>query len=84
VTDDEIRRRVLACLAEVAPDADVASLDGNADLRRECDLDSMDVLNFAVALHEAFAVPIPEADYRRISTLRGCVEYLAAARPAAR
>lgn len=78
MTREEIRRAVLACLAEVAPDADLASLDADADLRRELDLDSMDVLNFVIALHKATGIEIREADYRRMSTLRGCVEHLAA------
>ena len=78
MTRDEIRRAVLACLAEVAPDADLASLDADADLRRECDLDSMDLLNFVIALHRATGVEIRESDYRRIATLRGCVELVAA------
>ena len=78
MTDDEVRRAVLACLAEVAPDADLATLDPDADLRREFDLDSMDVLNFVLALHKSLGVSVPESDYRRIVTLRGCVDYLLA------
>jgi acyl carrier protein len=39
----------------------------------------MDVLNFVVALAEAFDVEIPEQDYAKIDTLDGCLDYLAAA-----
>jgi len=39
----------------------------------------MDVLNFAVALHAALGVEIPEADYAKLATLDGCVRYLAEA-----
>jgi acyl carrier protein len=38
----------------------------------------MDFLNFAIGLHKAFGVEIPEADYRQLATLDGCVAYLAA------
>jgi len=48
------------------------------ELREQLDLDSMDFLNFAIGLNKAFGVDIPEADYRKLATLEGCVGYLAA------
>jgi acyl carrier protein len=42
-------------------------------------VDSMDLLNFVIALHAALHVDIPEADYASLATLDGCVNYLAAA-----
>ncbi len=33
---------------------------------------------FVFELHDVFAVDVPETEYRRIATLRGCVEFLAA------
>jgi acyl carrier protein len=77
VTKDEIRRVVLACLADVAPDADLVSLPPGADFRRGLDLDSMDLLNLAIALHKATGVEIRESEYRRASTLGGCVDLIA-------
>ena len=41
--------------------------------------DSMDVLNLVVAIHDELGVDIPEADYGKIDTLDGCLDYLAAA-----
>jgi acyl carrier protein len=78
VTRDEIRATVLRVLAEIAPEADLATLDPHLELRRQLDLDSMDVLNFVVGLHEALQVDIPEADYPKYATLEDCVERLAA------
>ncbi len=72
----EIERAVLKALASVAPEADASSLDPNAILREELDLDSMDFLNFVIALHQALAIDIPERDYPKLSTLRGCIDYL--------
>jgi acyl carrier protein len=46
--------------------------------RDQLDIDSMDFLNFVIAVHEALHVEIPEADYPKLATLNGCVEYLAA------
>lgn len=78
MTDEEIRATVLRVLGEVAPDADLANLAPDEDLRRRLDLDSMDHLNFVVGLHEATGVEIPERDYARLVTLQGAVAYLAA------
>jgi acyl carrier protein len=77
MTDVELRATVLRVLGEIAPEADLARLKGDVNLRAQLDLDSMDVLNFVVALHEALGVEIPETDYRHLVTLDGCVGYLA-------
>ena len=47
--------------------------------REQLDLDSMDVLNFVIALHAARGVEIPEADYPKLATLDGCVDYVLSA-----
>ena len=67
---------VLATLAQVAPEADLASLGPDAELRVELDIDSMDFLNFVVGIDERTGVDIPERDYPQLSTLNGCIEYL--------
>jgi acyl carrier protein len=77
VTRDEIRAQVLRALGDIAPEADLAQLKPDVGIRAQLDLDSMDVLNFVVALHTALGVEIPETDYTRLATLDGCVEYLA-------
>jgi acyl carrier protein len=41
------------------------------DLRDALDLDSMNSLNFVVALHERESIDIPEADYPRLRSLGG-------------
>ena len=67
---------VLATLAQVAPEADLASLGPDAELRVELDIDSMDFLNFVVGIDERTGVDIPERDYPQLNTLNGCIEYL--------
>ncbi|HVP29828.1 MAG TPA: acyl carrier protein [Myxococcota bacterium] len=84
MTDAELRDAAFAVLREIAPEADLPALDPNADLREALDLDSMDFLHFMVGLHEATGVDVPESDYARLSTLAGCVAYLAAHTRAAR
>ena len=76
MTREEIRKAVLDALAGVAPELDAETLDPKADLRDALDLDSIDYLNFVVALHKATAIDVPEKDYRKMSTLEGCVDYL--------
>jgi len=78
VTSDEIRGKVVEILAQVVPELDPRELRADAALRDQLDIDSMDFLNFAIGLHKAFGVEIPEADYRQLATLDGCVAYLAA------
>jgi hypothetical protein len=43
------------------------------------DVDSMDLLNFLIGVHEALQVDIPEADYPKVSGLTSLVAYLKAA-----
>ena len=78
MTDAEIKSLVLRELQKIAPEADLNGLDGATDLREQIDLDSMDILNLAIAIHETTGVDIPEADYPRMVTLDGAVAYLRA------
>jgi acyl carrier protein len=83
VTQDEIRAVLLSVLHGIAPEVDPATVRADADLRDELDIDSMDFLRFVVGIHERLGVDVPEADYPRVRTLDGCVDYVAARRPAA-
>jgi acyl carrier protein len=74
---DELAERVLALLTEVAPDVDPATVIPGIDFRDQFDFDSMDTLNFAIALHRELGVDVPEAEYSRLSSLDRCVDYLA-------
>jgi hypothetical protein len=77
VTRAELRAQTLEALGGVAPEADLAGLRGNVALRDQLDLDSMDFLNFLVAVHQRTGVEIPEADYGKLATLDQLVDYLA-------
>jgi len=73
---EEIRKVVLAELGRIAPELE--DVQPAKPLRDQVDLDSMDWLNFLVALNERLKIEIPEADYRKLGTLDQIVEYLAA------
>ena len=55
-----IKVKVLRILGEIAPEADLENINADVELRQQIDLDSMDYLNFGIALDEEFNVPIPE------------------------
>lgn len=69
---------VLELIAEIAPEADLASIDADADLRRAIDLDSLDFQNLVESVARVTAVEIPETDYPQVRTLRGLTNYVAA------
>jgi acyl carrier protein len=73
---DELARRVLQLVTEIAPDVEAATVIPGIDFRDQFDFDSMDTLNFAIALHRELGVDVPEADYARLASLDKCVEYL--------
>jgi acyl carrier protein len=73
---EEIRKVVLAELRRIAPE--VENVQPAKPLRDQVDLDSMDWLNFLVALNERLKIEIPEADYRKLGTLEQIVDYLSA------
>lgn len=77
MTNEELRNIVLAILKGIAPEIEASELLPNRPLRDQVDLDSMDWLNFLVALHERLAIDIPEADYRKLTTLDTLIAYLA-------
>lgn len=73
---EEIRYELLGALGEIAPEADLGTLDAASRLRDQLDLDSMDYLNWMIALHRRLKVEIPEADYGRLASLESALSYL--------
>jgi acyl carrier protein len=77
MTREAIRAAVVKALTSVAPEIDPQTLQPDDAFRQEFDLDSMDFLNFVIAIHASLNVDVPEADYARLATLTGAVDYLA-------
>jgi acyl carrier protein len=65
-------------ITRIAPDVDPAALTAGTRLQEDLELDSMDVLNVMAALSEQLGADIPEADYRRLATVGGATDYVAA------
>jgi acyl carrier protein len=73
---EELAKRILDLLTEIAPDVEASSVIPGIDFRDQFDFDSMDTLNFAIALHRELGVEVPETDYSRLASLEKCVAYL--------
>lgn len=76
MTKEEIRSTVLRILGEIAPEADLNKLKPDVSFRDQLDIDSMDFLNFVIALDEELHVSIPESEYAKLSSLNSSVELL--------
>jgi acyl carrier protein len=72
----DVRQVIQEELNNIAPEADIASVDPAADLREAIDIDSMDFLNFVIAIHRRLGVDIPEIDYPKLGTLNGAFAYI--------
>lgn len=76
MTREEVLARVFAELGSVAPGCHPENANPESDLHDELDIDSMDFLNFIIALHKSLDIEIPESDYPELETLNGVVAYL--------
>ena len=76
VDSAKIRQTVLDVLRRIAPEVSPDALQPAKPLRNQVDLDSMDWLNFLVALHEKLGIDIPETDYAKLVTLDDLIDYL--------
>ena len=76
MTRNEITALVIRLLGDIAPEANFDELDPQDDLREAIDIDSMDFLNFVIALSKELSVEVPEVDYPKLSTFDECVDYI--------
>lgn len=79
MNEEQIRAAILDSISDVAPEADVSTLDPDRTFAFELDLDSMDVLNVAMGIEERTGVAIPERDHARVGTVNSLVAYLSTA-----
>jgi acyl carrier protein len=73
---EQLSALILDTLTAVAPDVDASALDPDVTFRDQFEIDSVDFLNFVIALEKKLDRPIPETDFPRLSSLKGCLEYL--------
>lgn len=75
---DSLRRLLFDALASVAPEVQPEGIQPAQALRDQVDLDSMDWLNFLIALRERTGVSVPESEYARLRSVDDLLAYLAA------
>jgi len=78
MTPQQARELIERALAQVAPDADLAALPPDADVRDILELDSLDFLSFVEALSHSSGYRIEEDDYPAFSSVAGGAGFLAA------
>ncbi|XAS64420.1 phosphopantetheine-binding protein [Pseudarthrobacter sp. So.54] len=78
MNEQDARAAVQSAIGKVAPDVDLAEVDGDARLRQDLDLDSLDFLRLVETIDTATGVDIPERDYPEVATVKGLIGYLAA------
>ena len=76
MTRDEVRQAILNILKDIAPDEDVSSIEDDAVLREQIDLDSMDFLDIVMELRKRFDIEVPESDYQELASMASCIQYL--------
>jgi acyl carrier protein len=78
MTIDEAKNVILEVLGDIAPEVDPSAVDHTIDLTDQLDLDSMDYLNWMLAINKATGIEIPQRDVTRFLTIQGAAEYLVA------
>jgi acyl carrier protein len=76
MTTAELKATVIDAFSNVAPEADVASIHSAENFRDQFEIDSVDFLNFVLALEQRLGIKVPEVDYPKLSSLDGCLAYL--------
>ena len=77
MTHEDIVLAIKDIIHTIAPDEDLSTLAPDVRLREQIELDSMDFLDIVMELRKRYGVHVPEADYKELATLDGCVAYLA-------
>ncbi|NJN48178.1 MAG: acyl carrier protein [Candidatus Competibacteraceae bacterium] len=76
MNQNAIKETVTRLVNEIAPDANVEAVDPDVSFHDQFELDSIDFLRLMLALEKEFNIAIFDFDYPKLSTLRGCENYL--------
>lgn len=71
-----LSQQIVDSLTKVAPDIDRSTLDPEINFRDQFDVDSVDFLGFVLDLEKRLGTKIPEVDYPKLSSMKGCLTYL--------
>ena len=74
--ENGLRQQIIESLTKTAPDIDQNALDPGINFRDQFEVDSVDYLSFMLDLEKRLGIRIPEVDYPKLSSMRGCLAYL--------
>ena len=74
MTRPEIQAAMIEILSDINPDVDWNAFGPEDSLRGT--LESMDFLDVVMELRKRYHVEVPDADYGKLATMKGCVDYL--------
>jgi len=77
MTPTKIEEQVLKTLGEVVPDAQETRLDPKLLIRDQVEIDSMDFLNFVLALEARFSIEVPPSSYPLFATIEQAADCVA-------
>jgi acyl carrier protein len=77
MTRTKIEEQVLETLGAVVPAAKGRDLDPRVLIRDQVELDSMDFLDFVLAVERRFSIDVPPASYPLFATLESAAECVA-------
>ena len=67
---------IIDSLTKAAPDIDRNLLDPGMNFRDQFEIDSVDFLGFVLDLEKQLKIRIPEVDYPKLSSMKGCLAHL--------
>ena len=78
MTGEKIRESMIDIIQGLLEDDDtnLSRLQDDVSIRDQVDLDSMDFLDIILELRKRYGVIVPEEDFMKLSTMKGCVKYL--------
>jgi acyl carrier protein len=79
MTNDEATALLAAALHQIAPEADLGTVDPDLPFQEVADIDSRDFLNLITAIHDRTGIEIPFRDYPKLATPKLFVAYLMSA-----
>jgi len=71
-----IRKEIIDIIADIAVDKDLSDLDDNVKLKAQLRLNAKNFLDVVTELKKRYRIEVPIKDYRKLATIRSCIEYL--------
>ena len=78
MTGEQVREAVVDIIQGLLEDDDtgLSRLQDDAIIRDQIELDSMDFLDIILELRKRYGITVPEKDFPKLATMKGCIEYL--------